>query len=382
MLLAAFLLIFMLMKKYLVLLSFSLFSFFVQAQHLGVFEDDQNRFYIFDTDHFDRSEHIPVQEYWVGKNYVAFVRNNGRFIIYYEGKEHEISLAEVRVEATDNYLVYFVDEQIWLFDGKEIKLMDPWIKATKQGEALILSNFALNDSALAFTNSFDRFLVSVAGKNDELELWDVKNVRAGENIIAYVDDNDVFKAFYNGERFIVEDRAPKSYVPKADIIAYIDDFGTFKVWYKNEITELQEIVPNRYHVADKMVAYLDDMTNFVCFYDGELYDILPYQPKRLVVQDNILLYADNRDFHYVFYKGKIKRISAYKPRKIVVQDDFVVFQDLDGYIKAFQDGEIIAISDQIAIDFEVYNETVIYKINEYTWVGYYQGKRVEYIPQN
>lgn len=370
------------MNRYFFLILFIVLGFNIDAQQLGVFEDAQNRFYIFDTDQFFRAEHIPVKQYWVGKNYVAFIRNNGRFVMYYQGKEHEISLAEVRVEATDNYLVYFVDEQIWLFDGNNIKLMDPWIKATEQGENLIFPTFALNDSALAFTNSFERFLVSVAGKNEELELWDVKSVRAGENLIAYVDDNNVFKVYRSGERFIVEDRAPKSYVPKADIIAYVDDFGTFKVWYQNEVISLQDIVPRMYYTADKMVAYLDDMTNFVCFYDGEMYDILPYQPKSIVMKDNVLLYADNRDFHYVFYKGKIKRISAYKPRKVIVQDDFVVFQDLDGYIKAFKDGEIISISNQIAIDFEVYNETIIYKTNDYTWYGYYQGKTVEYIPQN
>lgn len=370
------------MKHFFTLILFFLFGFTSQAQQLGVFEDAQKRFYIFDTDRFFRVEHIPVKEYWVGKNYVAYLRNNDRFMIYFEGKEHEISLAQAKVYATDNYLVYFVDEQIWLFDGNEIKLKDPWIKAIKQGEDLIFPTFALNDSALAFTNSFERFIVSVAGKTEELELWDVNSVRAGENIIAYVDNNRVFKAFYHGERHIIEDRKPKSYVAKTDIIAYVDDFGTFKVWYKNENIDLQEIVPNRYYVADKMVSYVDDMDNFVCFYDGEMYDILPYKPKKLIVKDNMIMYADNRNFHYVFYKGKTKRISVYEPKKIVVEDDLVVFQDLDGYVKAFKNGEIIAISDQIALDFEVYNGTIIYKTNTYTWNAYYNGKRVKYVPQN
>ena len=97
--------------------------------------------------------------------------------MYYKGKEHEISLAEVKVYATDNYLVYFVDEQVWLFDGNEIKLMDPWIKATEQGEDLIFPTFSINDSAMAFTNSFERFIVSVAGKTEEIR----KDVFFGKN---------------------------------------------------------------------------------------------------------------------------------------------------------------------------------------------------------
>lgn len=369
------------MNKFLAIVMFQVLAFSLSAQHLGVFEDAQKRFYIFDTDHFYRAEHMPVSQYWVGKNYVAFVRNNGRFTMYFEGKEHEISLAELKVEATDNYLVYFVDEQVWLFNGQQIKLLDPWIKSEKLADDIRkFPSFAISDSVVAFTNSFERFIVYSDKKQEEIELWDVKKVIAGENIIAYVDNNSVFKAFYKGERITIEDRAPKSFVPRTDIIAYVNDFGTFKVWYDGESKDLQEIVPSIYYTADKMVAYLDDMTNFVCFYDGELYDILPYQPKSIIMKDNVLVYTDNRNFTYAFYKGKIERIAAYKPKKIIVQDDLVVFQDLDGYIKAFKNSEIITISKQIAIDFEVYNQTVIYRTNDYTWYGYYNGKTVEYLP--
>ena len=39
----------------------------VNAQHMAAFEDAQKRFYIFDTNHFYRAEHMPVKQYWVGK---------------------------------------------------------------------------------------------------------------------------------------------------------------------------------------------------------------------------------------------------------------------------------------------------------------------------
>ena len=236
----------------------------IKAQELGVFEDGMKRFYIFDKDHFIKAEHLPVKQYWVGKKYIAYINNQGRFIMYYQGKKHEITLAKVVVKATDHYLVYFVDEQVWLFNGNTIKLLDPWIKSEKlEGDIRKFPSFALSDSIIGFTNSFERFIVAEKGQKKEIELWDVNKLRAGENIMAYVDNNDVFRAYYKGERFFIEDRIPKSFVPKTDIIAYVDDFGTFKVWYKDEVIELQEIVPSRYYTGDKMVAYLDDMQNFV-----------------------------------------------------------------------------------------------------------------------
>ena len=64
----------------------------------------------------------------------------------------------------------------------------------------------------------------------------------------------------------------------------------------------------------------------------------------------------------------------------MIEDDFVVFQDLDGYVKAFYKGKIIPISKEIAFEFEVFNQTVIYKTNEYTWKAYYNGKTFEYLP--
>ena len=63
-----------------------------------------------------------------------------------------------------------------------------------------------------------------------------------------------------------------------------------------------------------------------------------------------------------------------------IRDDLVVFQDLDGYIKAFYKGNIIKVSTQIAMSFEVYNQVIIYKTNEYTWNAFYNGKTYEYLP--
>lgn len=369
------------MKHNILIILFTTFFAFTQAQQLGVFEDGMQRFYIFDEDHFIKAEHLPVEQYWVGKNYVAYVNNQQRFIMYYEGKKHEISLANVDVRATDNYMVYFVDEQVWLFDGNTIKLLDPWAKTQQlEGNIRTFPSFSLSDSIVGFTNSFERFIVAERGQKKEIELWDVNWLRAGENIMAYVDNNSVFKAYYRGETYFIEDRPPRSFVPKTDIIAYIDDFGTFKVWYKDEVIELQEIVPSKYYTGDQMVAYLDDMQNFVCFYDGEMYDILPYKPEGITMRHNILVYKDNRNFLHAFYKGKDTRIAAYSPKKVEVRDDMVVFQDLDGYVKAFYKGEVITVSKEIAFEFEVFNQTIIYKTNEYTWKAYYNGKTFEYLP--
>ncbi|MFT4646782.1 MAG: hypothetical protein ACI8ZX_003216, partial [Planctomycetota bacterium] len=317
------------MKKHFIIIIFLFTGLFTYGQQLGVFQDSQQKFYIFDADHFYKAEYLPVKDYWVGKNYVAYIGNNGRFTMYYQGKKHEITPANVSIRATDNFLAYFIDEQLWIFDGREVKFLEPWVKTDNSTTDIrSFPSFDISDDILAFTNSFERFYVYENGKSNEIELWDVKALDAGNNIIAYTNDSDFFKAYYKGTKYELEDNIPQSFQANKDIIAYVDNYGTFKVWDKGQTKELQDIRPIRYYTGENMVAYTDDMNQFVCYYEGVLYDVIDYTPNNIIMQDDILVYNDNRDYTHVFYKGKNIRLTPYKARNIVVNDDFIVYQDL------------------------------------------------------
>jgi hypothetical protein len=338
---------------------------FIQAQHIGAFVDERlNHFYVFDKSGAEKLEFIPIKGFEVGNDYVAYTRNNNRKAIYYKGETTEINAVSPTYHAKDNLLAYFVDQQLWVLSKGEVKFLEPWVEG----------NFAIGDDILCFTNYFNQFFAFYEDSLHLIEQWPAKRVVAGDNLIAYTDNNEIFKVFYEGERITIDDIPPQGFAASKDIVAYVDNYGDFKAWYKDEIFELQYQRPkNGYHVGEKMVAFLNDMNQFVVFYDGEIYELLNYMPTYFQINENMLVYTDANGFLFQFYEGKVSRIATYTPKKVLLDNDIVVFQDLDGFLVGSFKGKNTKFSQTIAVDFQLYNHTIMYRIDQFRWRAFYNG---------
>jgi hypothetical protein len=349
---------------------FLLMSQLAHSQHMGAFIDERlNHFFVFEKNEVQKAEFIPIANFEVGFDYVAYIRNNNRLAIFYKGEATEINAVSPRYFAKDELLAYFIDEQLWVLDDGRIKFLEPWA----------VKNFAIGDNILCFTNNFDQFRVYYKDSVQTLELWPPRRVVAGDNLIAYTDNNEIFKVFYEGERYTIDDIPPQGFAASKDIVAYVDNYGDFKAWYKNKVYELQYQRPTRgYHVGEQMVAFLNDMNQFVVFYDGEIYELLNYMPSYFAINENVLVYTDANGFLFSFYKGKVDRLATYTPNNIRIDNDIVVFQDLDGYLVGAYKGKRTRFSQQIAIDFQLYNHTIVYRIDRFRWRIFYDGNTYSY----
>ena len=63
--------------------------------------------------------------------------------------------------------------------------------------------------------------------------------------------------------------------------------------------------------------------------------------------------------------GKTYWLERYIPLSYKIDNDIVVYQDLDGRLKAFYYGEQVEVSDQIANNYELFNEAVRYSLQPY-----------------
>ena len=55
-----------------------------------------------------------------------------------------------------------------------------------------------------------------------------------------------------------------------------------------------------------------------------------------------------------------------------------MFKDNYGYLKGILRGEKMAFSKEIAIDFDVFNSTVVYQPNKVKWIVFNEGKYYNY----
>src|ERR1700761_6741900 len=76
-----------------------------------------------------------------------------------------------------------------------------------------------------------------------------------QNIIAYNDNRGYFNIFDNGVTTIAGYQPPQSFQIGGNCVAFLDFNNNFKVYYNGEIITLYEGIPNKYQVTHNFVVY-------------------------------------------------------------------------------------------------------------------------------
>ncbi|MCA9749290.1 MAG: hypothetical protein KC414_09295, partial [Romboutsia sp.] len=182
-----------------IFLFLSLVVFLLSKGQTAYFTDKNwNYFNIFSEDRIVKAEFIPIVEAKYGKDYVAYIRNNNRFIISTNGEQKDMNIVNPKFYAKDNILAYFVDEQLWILENGKVQFLCPWVE----------TNFALGDEILCFTNMYGEFKVYYQDSTYIIGQWAVNQIKAGDNTIVYLDNNNIFKIFYEGEVTFLESNPP------------------------------------------------------------------------------------------------------------------------------------------------------------------------------
>ena len=136
------------MKCIITLLSFFVFSLSI-GQSAYFVDPNWQYFYVFNDNKLTKTEFLPIVTADYGKDYVAYVRNNNRFIIFTEGKLFDTQITNPRFFAKDEMLAYFIDEQLWILADGKPKLLEKWVS----------DDFAIGDDILCYSNNFDKFMI-------------------------------------------------------------------------------------------------------------------------------------------------------------------------------------------------------------------------------
>jgi hypothetical protein len=349
-----------------ILLFTCLLSLSLSAQAQTAYFTDPNwqYFYIFNEKGLHKAEFLPIVNAKGGADYVAYIRNNNRFIIFTEGASMDLNITNPRFFARDNLLAYFIDEQLWILEEGKPKLLDLWA----------MDDFTIGDNILAFTNNFDKFKVYQEDSLYTVELWSINQAKAGDNLIAYLDNNNNFKVFYYGIKETIDNIPPLSFKVSKDIIAYVDYLGQFSVWNKGEIEEIIYPAPSWYQCGENFVAFVDNLGSFSVYFEGEIIELLTYKPNNIQMRDNVMTYTDDFGFLYAYYMGEARRICNFTPDQIKIDKDVVVYRDNYGVYK----GENTEFSKEIAVDFDIFNHTVVYRPDKVKWVVFNDGKYYNY----
>jgi len=148
---------------------------------------------------------------------------------------------------------------------------------------------------------------------------------AGRDIVAYIDVPDMeFKAFYRGEDYHLEDFKPNSFKAGDEMVAYVNNLGKLKLFDKGEIYEISDFEPQFYEVTDRVLVY-EEQGFFKTYCNGEVYVVERYTPQPYRVDYNSIAYLDENGFIKVFQNCEPKTIHFERVKEIDLIRDLVVW---------------------------------------------------------
>ena len=352
-----------------IILLFSLFcSSDLFAQNVAAYADYKGNLQVFDGGLFRELEYLPVKSYKYAGNTVAYIDNKNDFRIYSNGSTITmVNAADFSYNVTDYLVSFKVGDVLYAFDRGEKKTL-----------CYYNTIYTVNDSVLAFfDDSKNTFCAYYDGKVIDLEdsyLDKPKSIKAGPNLIAWVNQSNYFNVFYHGELYTLDNIAPIKYATGRDIVAYIDDYvQQFRLFYKGDTALIETFPPDSFKVGFANMAYVDQLGNFRIFENGASMKILPDRPGFFDVKGNTIIYSYNNTFN-VYYNGKSTKLQTWTPASYKMGNDGVAWIGDNGNLMLFQKGKIYTVSYEIVNNYYINGDVLKYELGNNTTSIFYNGK--------
>ncbi|MBC8046765.1 MAG: hypothetical protein H7Y00_08220 [Fimbriimonadaceae bacterium] len=232
------------------------------SDSIAAMHDYANYFFVYWKDKFVELEQHPVKYIRAGKNIVAYVDDQSFFKIFYQNEKLTI----------DNNPPYTVQ---------------------------------CASSTVSYIDNYRYFKIFWSGK--VYEMYNASEIYCSN-------DETVFRMDYNtfcdAQIVVAEDNLTPLFKTGDDIVAFIDDEERFNIFYKGISNEYYSSVPKQYDVIDNMIWWVDDNNFFHVFYDGEDYLIESYTPKKIRADKNTIVYTDNYGKLKAFFMGESLEVTS------------------------------------------------------------------------
>lgn len=352
-------------------------SFQLQAQQVTAFQNQREHFYVFDNDKFIKITELPVVDFKVGGNFVAFLDASMGFKAYYNGEVHELEMGGVlkhQYFPTQSFLVYMITDNLYLIDKNGVKsLLSRFVDDVRADENLVAyHDWNVNALVVYYKGTVTLVEESLAGRA-------IENFDIGENTVAFITTvEQKFRVFWEGEVYDVMNfaTADMKYKADRDIAAFVDPSNnTFNAFYRGEMYELEPFPPQSFQLGDGMVFYVDNTGAFKVFERGETEEINSFPPDSYTVRDSIMVYSETNDFFNAWIDGEHYELERYVPRAFLIDRSTLLYLDDNLNGKIFEDGEgKTVIYDIIAGDFALNRNVISYKVGANTFKVYHNGK--------
>lgn len=188
----------------------------------------------------------------------------------------------------------------------------------------------------AYTDNRGNLQVFDRGLSRQLEYLPVASYKIGGNSIAYIDNKNDFKIYYDGQTIQLLNAADFFYqvtnnltVFRVGAVLYVFDKGEKKTlcYYSGFVS-----------ANDSVLAYFDEsLSSLNFYYNGSIANVEESylgRPKALKTGSNTIAWINQSNFFSIFYHGKTIQLDNIAPVAFEVGQDIVAY--IDDYIRQFK----------------------------------------------
>jgi hypothetical protein len=356
------------MKVQLLSILFLFVSFNYNAQKTVPFVDFNHYFQSYQNGAFRMVEMQRIIDYKGGDEFVAYIDNKGNLRLF-DGQEiQDITNLNVEYQVSDHLMTWRVGPTLNLWDNKK-----------QQTLTFNVGEYQVRDSIVVFQDL--RYnTVRVYWKGELFNLYTVVDQLnmpefIGENIVAFKDNGDYYKIFWNGKIYNLGVWNGKiDFQAGTDIATFNDPtMRTYAVFENGEFLDVEKFYMKNYRAGRGFIVYEDLNNNLIYYKSGEKKTLTYFAAQFWDVKDDLVIWEEN-SYVYCLYKGEKIQVCNYIPEEYQLKNGVFAFKNILGGASAFVNGEIKEITNQEMVSLNIYGSDVIVQLFNNTFLILDGGK--------
>ncbi len=341
----------------------------VHAQRVIPFEDFNFYFRTFENENFRQLEFQQIREYKGGDDFVAYIDTRGNLRIY-DGKERkDISNMNVVYKTSDHLMAYNIGPTLNMWDDGKLQTLTYFSR-----------NYEVKDSIIVYEDT--RFnTVSVYWNKQIYQIYQMTGelnmpVVIGDNIVAFKDNGNYFKVFYQGQIYDLGVwNGTIDFEAGCDMLCFNDPTTrTFALFENGQFLDVESFYMKKYRAGRGFLVYEDLNGNLILYKNGEKQTLSNFGPSFWEVKDDLVVWGEN-SFVFAYQNDKKIQVANFTPKDYLLKNNVFAFRNIMGGASALVDGKVVELSNQPNCEFQIYGNSVLVTLFNRSYIVYSKGRK-------
>lgn len=353
------------------ILVFLIIASSTQAQKAIPFIDFNNFFRTFESGSFRQLEFQRIEQYKAGDEAIAYYDNRGNLRIYNGGQPVDVANMNADYQVSDHLITWKIGQTLNLWDDGDMQTL-----------TYRCSDYAVRDSIVVYED--ERYnTISAYWKG---QIYPIKQSTGelmlpsaiGENIIAFKDNGDFFKIFWNGKIYDIDVWVGTiDFSCGTDILAYNDPTTrTFTVFDDGELIDVEQFFMKKYKAGRGFVVYEDLNGNLIKYEKGARTTLTNFGATEWEVKDDVVIWFEN-NFLNMECNGKTWRVCNYVPEDYQLKNNVLAFRNISKGVDVSINGKTETLTNQMDAGYEILGSSVLVKLFNSTYKVFWNGRTYE-----